>query len=84
MRCKFIAILSLVASALVFTACDSNQTTMAAKETNVLGIITYKPGSYAHTGPNTFAINTDELYTRREFSGDQVSFFWGLVTIKDY
>ena len=84
MRCKLIAILSLVASALVFTACDSSQPTMAPKETNILGIITYTPGSYAHTGPNTFAINTDELYTRREFSGDQVSFFWGLVTLKDY
>ena len=84
MRCKLLVILSLVASAFVFTACDSHHDTMAPRETNVLGIFKYTPESYAHTGPNTFAIHTDELYTRRDFSGDKTTLFWGLITIKDY
>lgn len=84
MRCKLFAIISIVASAFVFTACDSGQSTMAPRDTNVLGIIKHEPESYAHTGSNTFAINLDELYTREEFSGDKVTFLWGLITIKDY
>lgn len=84
MRCKLFAIISLVASAFVFTACDSGYSTMAPRETNVLGIIKHEPESYAHTSPNTIALNTDELYTRNEFSGDKTTFLWGLVTIKDY
>ncbi len=84
MRCKLLAIISMVASASVFTACDSGYSTMAPKETNVLGIIKHEPENYAPTGPNTLAIHTDELYTRKEFSGDKTTFLWGLVSIKDY
>lgn len=84
MRCKLFAFTSIVASAVVFSACDSGYSSMAPEETNVLGIIKHEPESYVHTGPNTFAIQTDELYTRKEYSGDKTSFFWGLVTIKDY
>ena len=57
---------------------------MAPKETNVLGIVKHEPESYLHTGPNTFALQTDDLYTRKEFSGDRTSLFWGLITIEDY
>lgn len=84
MLCKLFSITFLVASAFVFTACDSGYSTMAPKETNVLGIIKHEPESYSHTSPNTFAIHTDEFYTRKEFSGDKTTFLWGLVTIKDY
>ena len=84
MRCKLFAIASIAASTVFFTACDSGYSSMAPKETNVLGIIKHEPESYAHTGPNTFAINTDELYVRKQFSGDKTTFLWGLVTIKDY
>ena len=57
---------------------------MAPRETNILGIYKHVPESYAHTGPNTIAIHTDELYTRKEFSGDKTTFLWGFITIKDY
>ncbi len=84
MYSKLIVTASILASSLFFTACDSGYSTMAPNETNVLGIIKHEPESYAHTGPNTFAIHLDELYTRKEFSGDKTTFLWGLVTIKDY
>lgn len=84
MRCKLFTIISIVASAFVFTACDSGKSTMAPRETNVLGIIKHEPESYAPTGPNTLAIHTDELYTRKDFSGDKTTLLWGLVSIKDY
>ena len=84
MSCKLFATTSLIVSAFVVSACDSGYSAMAPKETNVLGIIKHEPESYLHTGPNTFAIQTDELYARKEFSGDKTSLLWGLVTIKDY
>ena len=87
MRLKSFAIVCLLASMFIFSACSSNHsTTKSAKcnGANFLGIINYQPGSYAPTGPNTFAINTSELYTRRNFSGDRLSLFWGFLEIKDY
>lgn len=84
MRCKIIALLSLAASALVFTGCDGGKATMAQEETNVLGVFTNKQENYSHTGPASFVINTDELYTRKNFSGDKTTLLWGLITIEDY
>ena len=84
MRSKLTAILLLVASAFAFTACSSSDTTMLPKETNFLGMVKYSPESYANTGFATLAISTDELFARKDFSGNQLSLFWGIVTIKDY
>jgi hypothetical protein len=84
MHCKLIPVLAVIISAFTLTACDSGKASMLPKETNVLGIVKHEPQSYSHVGPNTFAIHTDELYTRKDFSGDKTTLFWGLVTIQDY
>lgn len=84
MRCKILALLSLAASALVFTGCDAGKASMAPEETNVLGLYKNVQESYGHTGPNSFVINSNELYTRKNFSGDKTTFLWGLVTVEDY
>ena len=87
MRFKFFAIVCLLTSMFMFSACSSSRSTTEStkcKGTNFLGIINYQPESYAPTGPNTFAITTNELYTRRNFSGDRISLFWGFLEIKDY
>jgi hypothetical protein len=84
MRCKILALLPLAASALVFTGCDSGQAAMAPEETNVLGIYKNVQESYAPTTPTSFVINSNELYTRKNFSGDKTTILWGLITIEDY
>ncbi len=84
MRLKILALLSIATSALLFSGCDGGHAQMGPKETNVLGIVKIEKASYAPTGLNTFALSTDELYTRRNFSGDKATFLWGLVTLKDY
>ena len=81
---KLLSIAFLVVCALTFTACNPNLNTMAPAEANVLGIIKYESASYDHTGPNTFALSTDELFPRKNFSGTKTTFLWGLVTLKDY
>ena len=84
MHCKLLTVFTIIISAFILTACDSGSASILPRETNVLGIVKHEPQSYYHTGPNTFALHIDELYTRKDFSGDRTTFFWGLVTIEDY
>jgi hypothetical protein len=84
MRIKILALLSLLTAALVFTGCDGGTAQMAPREANLLGIVKIDAESYKPTGPNTFAVSTDELYSRKNFDGTNVSLFWGLITLKDY
>jgi hypothetical protein len=57
---------------------------MGPKEANMLGVVKYQKADYSATGPNTFAVHTNELSSRRNFSGDKLTLLWGLITIKDY
>ncbi len=84
MRTKIIALLSITISALIFTGCDGGTSQMGPKEANLLGVAKVNKAHYEPSGPTTFSLSTDELYTRKNFSGNQVSLLWGLITIKDY
>ena len=84
MRCKILTLLSFAAAALAFTGCDGGKAQMTPKTTNVLGLYKNVQKSYAPTTPNSFTIKSDELYTRKNFSGDKTTLLWGLVTIEDY
>ncbi|HBM85685.1 MAG TPA: hypothetical protein DD423_02685 [Opitutae bacterium] len=82
MSSKIIALLSLAISALVFSGCSS--ASMGSKEANILGLVKYQKADYSPSSSTTFAIHTNELGPRRNFSGDKLTLLWGLVTIKDY
>jgi hypothetical protein len=84
MRIKILALLSIASASLVFTGCDGGTAQMGPKEANVLGIVTVDKESYEPSNPATFALSTDELYSRKNFEGTKATFLWGLVTIKDY
>jgi len=52
---------------------------------NFLGIVKTNPSSYRYVEPSdSLVLRTDELWCRRDFSGDNISLFWGLVNICDY
>jgi hypothetical protein len=84
MLTKIIALLSISISALVFTGCVGGTSQMGHKEVNLLGVAKIHKAHYQPSSPATFSLSTDELYTRKNFSGDQVSLLWGLITLKDY
>lgn len=84
MRIKLLSILALSIAALCVSGCDRGQAQMGPREANLLGVVKVEKENFGHTGPNTFAVSTDELYKRRNFSGDKATFLWGLVTLKDY
>ncbi|NBB81258.1 MAG: hypothetical protein GVY36_17770 [Verrucomicrobia bacterium] len=81
---KTLLLLFLPISAMIVAGCDGGTARMAPKETNVLGIAKHEKSNYQPTGPATFAVSTDELYTRKNFQGSKTSLLWGLVTLKDY
>jgi Rieske Fe-S protein len=84
MRIKVFALLALFVATLSMTGCDKGRAQMGPRETNLLGVAKIQKENYTPTGETTFAISTDELYNRRNFSGDKVTLLWGLVTLKDY
>ncbi len=84
MRIKIIALLSLSFAALVFTGCDGGSAQMGPKEAHLLGVAKVEKASYQATRPATFAVSTDELYTRKNFDGTKATFLWGLFTFTDY
>ena len=84
MLTKIIALLSILISSLVFTGCDCGTSQMGPKEANLLVVATIHKAHNQSSGPATFLLSTDELYTRKHSGGDQVSLLWGLITLKDY
>lgn len=76
-------LVSLFAALALFSGCASSDK-YAAKDFNMLGIVRVTPESYERINNATFALHTDEVVARRNVSGDNVQFLWGLVTIADY
>jgi len=83
---KYIALTSLLVTAFVFSGCagDTNSTAYGPKQSNFLGIVKSEKANYTPANTNTFAIKTDELVSRQNYSGDKTTLLWGLVTLQDY
>lgn len=84
MKFKFPTILSALAVLCLLSACGSKQAQLAPKTTNILGIYKSEPAAYSAAKSNTFPISTTELVPRDHITGNKVTLFWGLVTLKDY
>lgn len=84
MRTKLVFLLALSLATFLLSGCDKGQSQMGPRETNLLGAVKVEKESYSPAGVNTSAISTDELYARKNFTGDKVTLFWGLITLKDY
>lgn len=84
MYSKIIAFLLITASASLFSGCKSNHVQMGPQGSNLLGIVKVEKAVYTPTSPTTVVVQTDEIYDRRDFSGDKVTLLWGLITLKDY
>lgn len=57
---------------------------MGQGESHLLGVAKVERADYTPTRPTTFAISSDEIISRENFSGDKVTLLWGLITLKDY
>ena len=57
---------------------------MWSKNVNVAGAFERYPNSFNPVHAGTLRTRTEELWYRRNFSGDQTRLLWGLLTITDY
>lgn len=88
---KLAVLSSVVATTALFSGCVGHDTAYkgpgvtAEASHNFLGIVKTNPGSYRYVDDaGSIVIRTEDLWCRRDFSGDNVSLFWGLVNINDY
>lgn len=79
-----LTLVCLAALALFFTGCNSDKRYAAHKNTQFLGIMESKPGSFDPTDNSAITLKTDEIVSRDNVSGDQVSLLWGLIRFQDY
>lgn len=84
MRSKIVVSASFVVMTLILTGCGGSRAAMGPEETNILGIVKHQKADYSYTGPTTIAVHTNELTSRRDYSGNKTSVLWGLFTLKDY
>ncbi len=88
---KLAVLSSTVAAAALLAGCAGHDTdykglgVSAEPSHNLLGIIKTHPASYRHVeNDGSIVIRTEDLWCRRDFSGDNVTLLWGLVNICDY
>lgn len=79
----------LLAAALILLAfasgCATRNTSSGGKETNVLGgAMIVSKDSFQPTTPATLDADTSKIVGKNGPSGNKVSLFWGLITLKDY
>ena len=51
---------------------------------NFLGLVDYSPESYDHVAEYSASIHSDELFDRKNITGDNLSLFWGSFVYADY
>lgn len=82
--------LALAAAALILAGCNSYDTSHHGSSVqiepshNLLGLVKTYPGSYISNEKAVITVTTDEIWARRDFHGDNVSFLWGAITLSDY
>lgn len=88
---KLAVISSVVAATACFSGCAGYDTNhkgpgvVAESSHNLLGAVKTNPSSYRHVNDSaSIVIRTEDLWCRRDYSGDNVSLLWGLIQICDY
>ncbi len=89
MTLRKLTLASFAASALALAGCayDTSHYGSSAQiepSHNFLGLVQTSPGSYINNDAAVITLSTDQLWGRRDVTGDNVSFLWGAVTLTDY
>lgn len=91
MKSLTLAVLSSALAALCLSGCAGHDTdykgpgVAAESSHNFIGLVKTNPNSYRYVEDcGTIHIRTEDLWCRRDFSGNNLSLFWGLINISDY
>jgi hypothetical protein len=86
---KKVTLLSLISALiLVFgTGCASSQGQTGHQQQsgfNALGVVSYQQRAFAPPPVTSLHLKARDVANRSVYSGDRISFLWGLITIDDY
>ena len=76
--------------ALVFAGCSNVPDGVhpayvrANQSFDAFGLVSYEPASYKKLVDDNINTHTDDLYPRKNISGDNLSLLWGTIVIADY
>ena len=54
------------------------------KSYHFLGLMKVEPASFDRSDDTLLSIHSDDFSSQDHYSGDKISLFWGLISIKDY
>ena len=83
---QIVIVLTLTLSAIAFSGCSMfpQAKKYLSKNVNAAGVFTHTPNSFAPIEAGTLRLQSDELWHRKNFSGNKTTFLWGLFTFTDY
>ena len=62
----------------------SNPKKYFSKDFNAAGALTHSRESFSPIETGTIRLRSNEIWNRRDFSGDKTTALWGLITYTDY
>ena len=82
LRCLFIFIICIFIS----SGCRylPNPKKYFSKDFNAAGAITHTKNSFEPVDTGSIHLRSNEIWNRRDFSGDKTTVLWGLITYTDY
>jgi hypothetical protein len=75
---------TLAVVSLASVGCSDSDPRLAHNGTNFFNMVTVKPDSFAYTPATTAEIHSNQIISRPNVSGTQVSLLCGLITYDDY
>jgi hypothetical protein len=86
-QCRFLVSTILLVSVLnIFCSCKylPNPKKYFSKDFNAAGAVTHSRNSFSPVETGTIRLRSNEIWNRRDFSGDKTTALWGLFTYTDY
>ena len=86
-QCRFLVSTILLVSVLnIFCSCKylPNPKKYFSKDFNAAGAVTHSRNSFSPVETGTIRLRSNEIWNRRDFSGDKTTTLWGLFTYTDY
>ena len=83
---KFFSSIILISLIQISSGCKylPNPKKYFSKDFNAAGALTHSRKSFAPIETGTIRLRSNEIWNRRDFSGDRTTALWGLITYTDY
>jgi outer membrane protein assembly factor BamE (lipoprotein component of BamABCDE complex) len=80
----FLTLAICAVAASLFSGCSTQKTRTGRNNSFFGGLVSYNTGSYMPVGPNSVDVDATQFLGRVNPSGDQLSFGYGALNLRDY